>query len=40
MAGIPAIAHALPISCSTVLYPGSTFTLLKGVNDNGEFVGE
>jgi len=40
LAGLPATASAVQLSFSTVYYPGSTLTLVKGVNDDGELVGE
>jgi probable HAF family extracellular repeat protein len=41
LACLPAVAQAISVSSySTVFYPGSTFTLVKGINAYGEAVGE
>lgn len=41
LAVLPATAGAISLSSiSTVYYPGSTLTVVKGLNDNGEVVGE
>jgi len=41
LAALPTTAGAIALqSISTIYYPGSTFTLVKGVNDYGELIGE
>jgi hypothetical protein len=41
LAALPTAAVAVNLqSVTTIYYPGSTFTLVKGVNDYGELVGE
>jgi len=41
LAALPTAASAITLqSVTTIYYPGSTFTLVKGVNDYGELVGE
>ena len=41
LAALPTTAGAVALQpITTIFYPGSTFTLVKGVNDYGELVGE